>query len=103
MLQAWDWINVIGIILEIVGFVLLLNRFMGWISSIFQKLARKVIDNWSEKVNADLENAPKIPHIYRIFSGERSLKVIEEIGIILVLFGLIFQMLSVLIEKTVIQ
>ncbi len=99
MFQIWDWLNISGILLQIIGFVLLLQRFIGWIST---KVADKAIvdlEKTLDKTNLDLDHPVDLPRSYNAMLKNFPKRITEGIGIIIVILGLILQLISVIIEK----
>ena len=98
MLELIDALNAIGIVLEITGFIFLLVQFKDRIFQIARKHADKDMKEWYEKVNKDLDNPPKIPKSQRDFTSGIYQKLFDLTGILFVIVGLGFQLMSILVN-----
>lgn len=98
MFELWDYVNIIGIVLEICGFIILLSRFSRKITNLLNFidffLRTSEIDT-AKILDYEKLTKPKIPEEVK----NKILGFWESIGIILVIIGLIGQIAAILIEK----
>ena len=89
--------NIIGILLEIGGFVILLNQVKDW----FQKKEKRKLDKISKEYMDTANNelpTPDLRKAQRNYIDQIPLKRFATSGIVLVIIGLGFQLLSTLTE-----
>ncbi len=96
MLEIWDWLNIVGIVLEISGFIIMLTRiqskFIGW----FESHWNEIIDVSKKLTKEDLDMA-KQSEIRKNILDEMP-KSFELRGIYLVVIGLGIQIISIIVE-----
>ena len=99
MLDVWDSFMIVGIIAQIIGFVVLLSRSVEYIRNLlraFDFLLRMSDLKKTDKLS-DLEKLTK-PQITAEME-KRILRLWESWGISLVIIGLIAQLISVIMPK----
>lgn len=122
MFDIWDYFNLIGIILQVIGFVLLLPRFMEWFKRKIQNLNKLVIDAFSNSIigirfilyqqGTMPKNQPIIrlrvrffpPRIDITYQDETKLReyldgLRDGSGIVTVILGLCFQFTAIILEN----
>jgi hypothetical protein len=99
LLDIWDYFMIVGIIAQIIGFVILLSRSIDYVRNLlssFDFLLRMTDLKPTDKLS-DLEKLTK-PMITSEMQN-RILRVWESLGIRLVILGLIAQLISVIMPK----
>lgn len=122
MYETWDYLNLVGIGIQIIGFVLLLPRFIDWFDKKIQKIDSMTIDFFSsdflglrfniiekgiapkDKSNINIRFKKFPPSINIDFNSMIGLrdalkKFREGIGIFLVLLGLGFNFIAIILEN----
>jgi hypothetical protein len=92
-MELSDIFNIIGILLEIGGFVILLNQVRGWFQKREKHRLDKITKEYMNTANNELPT-PDLRKAQKNYIDQIHLKRFETSGIILVIVGLIFQLLS---------
>lgn len=99
MLELWDYFNIGGILLEIFGFALLLEKIKNWFQTKLDIRYSSLSQDYMDASNADKFYAKDMHERLTKFNSTYEQKKRENIGIILVIVGLIGQLLALIIEK----